>query len=92
MEEVFEEVLALCLDRVSDGDSAEACAAEFPEFSDLLPLLQLATSLWSLPREEPSPGWLASPGDRVRGPARLFPPPSSPDDRPRPSPGGPEPA
>ena len=48
MEEVFDEVLAVCLDRVGDGDSAEACAAEFPEFPDLLALLQLATDLRAL--------------------------------------------
>ena len=48
MEEVFDEVLAECLDRVGDGDSAEACAAEFPEFPDLLALLQLATDLRAL--------------------------------------------
>ncbi len=57
MEEVFDEVLAVCLDRIVDGDSAEACAAEFPDFPDLLPLLQLANDLRSVPGSE---GWLDS--------------------------------
>ena len=60
MEEVFDEVLAVCLDRIVDGDSAEACAAEFPEFPDLLPLLQLANDLRSVPGSEGRLGWLDS--------------------------------
>ena len=71
MEEVFEEVLALCLDRVVDGDSPAACAADFPDYPDLLPLLEFAGGLSALPRSEPSPPWRLPPRDDVaRFPAR----------------------
>ena len=70
MDDVFEEVLALCLDRIEDGDSAEACAADFPDFPDLPPLLELATALRSMPREEPRRSWLGSSVDRITQRAR----------------------
>ena len=64
MEELFEEVLALCLDRVADGDSPTSCAADFPEFADLEPLLQLADELAALPRREQRLVWLVASRDR----------------------------
>ncbi len=45
MDEMFEEVLAICLDRLSDGDDVESCVADFPECPDLQPLLELAAAL-----------------------------------------------
>ncbi len=69
MEEIFDEVLALCLDRVADGDDPATCAADFPEFPELLALLEPAAQLSSLPRPEPDPTWLARSRDRVA--ARL---------------------
>lgn len=58
MEELFEEVLALCLDRIADGDSPASCAADFPDFADLLPLLEIAAELMVLPRREANGPWL----------------------------------
>jgi hypothetical protein len=68
MDELFEEVLAICLDRLSDGDDVESCVADFPECPDLQPLLEIAAALstaasdkhkrldrtptWLLPRAE----------------------------------------
>ena len=48
MDELFEEVLAICLDRLSDGDTVEACMADFPECPDMRPLLELAAALHGL--------------------------------------------
>ena len=45
MDEMFEEVLAICLDRLSDGDDIESCLADFPECPDLQPLLEIAAAL-----------------------------------------------
>src|SRR5688572_28893363 len=47
MDEMFDEVLAICLDRLSDGDDAESCVADYPECPDLQPLLELAAALIS---------------------------------------------
>ncbi len=65
MDEIFETVLAICLDRQADGDSAAACAADFPEFPQLLPLLKLAAALGSLAPLEVDSSWLTSSSDRV---------------------------
>jgi hypothetical protein len=69
MDEMFEEVLAICLDRLSDGDDIASIVADFPECPDLQPLLELAAALsavadddarradlaptWLLPRPDP---------------------------------------
>jgi hypothetical protein len=45
MDEMFEEMLAICLDRLSDGDDVESCVADFPECPDLRPLLEIAAAL-----------------------------------------------
>jgi hypothetical protein len=63
MDELFEEVLAICLDRLSDGDTVEACMADFPECPDMRPLLELAAALHGLADDErrrrnASPTWL----------------------------------
>ena len=63
MDELFEEVLAICLDRLSDGDTIEACMADFPECPDMRPLLDLAAALSDLADDErrgrdASPAWL----------------------------------
>ncbi|MBA2450447.1 MAG: hypothetical protein H0V51_20725 [Chloroflexi bacterium] len=68
MEELFEEALALCLDRVADGDSPASCADDFPEFHGLLPLLQLAAELIALGRCRVEPGWLIT---SRHGPPRI---------------------
>lgn len=65
MQEVFEEVLALCLDRVADGDSPAACAGDFPEFPELVELLGIAAKLKDLPRPEPRPSWLTASSARL---------------------------
>jgi len=64
MEELFEEALALCLDRVADGDSPANCADDFPELHGLLPLLQLAAALLTLGRTRTEPLWLRTSGVR----------------------------
>ncbi|MGE3269872.1 MAG: hypothetical protein AB7P40_14060 [Chloroflexota bacterium] len=45
MDDMFEEVLAICLDRLADGDDVASCTADFPECPDLEPLLELAAVL-----------------------------------------------
>jgi hypothetical protein len=63
MNDMFEEVLAICLDRLADGDSVADCVADFPECPDLEPLLTLAAALSDVGTAVPQP---------VRGPTRLF--------------------
>jgi hypothetical protein len=63
MDELFDEVLAICLDRLSDGDTVEACMADFPECPDMRPLLELAAALSELADDDrrgrdASPTWL----------------------------------
>ena len=63
MDEMFEEVLAICLDRLSDGDDIESCLADFPECPDLQPLLEIAAALSSASadnfrRADRTPTWL----------------------------------
>lgn len=42
----FEEVLGICLDRLQDGDTLEACLARYPAYAGrLAPLLQMAAAL-----------------------------------------------
>ena len=73
MDEMFEEVLAICLDRLSDGDDVASCVADFPECPDLEPLLELAAALTAVAddagsRENRAPTWLAPrpPAKRLR--------------------------
>ena len=73
MDEMFEEVLAICLDRVTDGDSVASCVADYPERPDLEPLLELAAALTAVaedagPREDRAPTWLTprKPAKRLR--------------------------
>ena len=63
MDEMFEEVLAICLDRLSDGDDVDACVADFPECPDLQPLLEIAAALTAASAEnhrrvDRTPTWL----------------------------------
>ena len=63
MDEMFEEVLAICLDRLSDGDTVESCVADFPECPDLQPLLEIAAALTAAAPRTPmradrAPTWL----------------------------------
>jgi hypothetical protein len=71
MDEMFEEVLAICLDRLSDGDDVESCMADFPECPDLQPLLELAaalnaTSADNFRRADRTPTWLLPRRDEER--------------------------
>ncbi|MCC7367311.1 MAG: hypothetical protein IT306_02750 [Chloroflexi bacterium] len=62
MDEMFEEVLAICLDRLADGDTVEDCIADFPECPELQPLLALAAALTESAEQSASqqsgPTWL----------------------------------
>jgi hypothetical protein len=63
MDDMFEEVLAICLDRLSDGDDVESCVADFPECPDLPPLLEIAAALSALSaadsgQADRAPTWL----------------------------------
>ena len=71
MDEMFEEVLAICLDRLADGDDVAACVADFPECPELEPLLELAAALSEAAnlqaRAERGPTWLIQrPTNRLR--------------------------
>ena len=63
MDEMFEEVLAICLDRLSDGDDVESSVADDPECPDLQPLLEIAAALTGAAAEnrrrvDRTPTWL----------------------------------
>jgi hypothetical protein len=63
MDDMFDEVLAICLDRLSDGDDIASCVADFPECPDLESLLEIATALTAAGddagrREDRAPTWL----------------------------------
>ncbi|MFN8635844.1 MAG: hypothetical protein U0893_18500 [Chloroflexota bacterium] len=63
MDDMFEEVLAICLDRLSDGDDVESCVADFPECPELGPLLEIAAALCTASEEDHrrsnrAPTWL----------------------------------
>ena len=63
MDDMFEEVLAICLDRLSDGDDIESCITDFPECLDLLPLLEIVAALRALSDDDNghadrAPAWL----------------------------------
>ena len=71
MDEMFEEVLAICLDRLSDGDDIASCVADFPECPDLQPLLEIAAALSAASddaakREDRAPTWLRPRRPEVR--------------------------
>ena len=71
MDELFEEVLAICLDRLSDGDDVESCVADFPECPELQPLLEIAAALTEAAsdthqRSDRTPTWLLPRRDRKR--------------------------
>ena len=64
LEDMFDEVLAICLDRLSDGDDIASCVADFPECPDLEPLLELAAALTTAADDDAgggnrAPTWLA---------------------------------
>ena len=63
MDEMFEEMLAICLDRLADGNDVESCMADYPECPDLQPLLEIAAALSSTSantfrRADRTPIWL----------------------------------
>jgi hypothetical protein len=63
MDEIFEEVLAICLDRLSDGEDVDSCLADYPDRSDLRPLLEIAAALITASgdhrrRADRAPVWL----------------------------------
>ena len=71
MDDLFEEVLAICLDRLTDGDDIESCVADYPECPDLRPLLELAEALSAesrsdRSRDDRSPTWLRPRADQIR--------------------------
>jgi hypothetical protein len=71
MDDLFEEVLAICLDRLSDGDTIESCVADFPECPDLRPLLEIAAALSTESRTDRgrdacTPTWLRPRADHIR--------------------------
>jgi hypothetical protein len=45
MDEIFDEMLAICLDRLLDGADVDSCLADYPKCSDLRPLLEVAAAL-----------------------------------------------
>ena len=71
MDEMFEEVLAICLDRLSDGDDVASCVADFPDCPDLQPLLEIAAALsvasdGAARRRDRTPTWLLPRHDEIR--------------------------
>jgi hypothetical protein len=71
MDDMFEEVLAICLDRLSDGDDIASCVADFPECPELQPLLEIAAALSAASdeaakRDDRAPKWLRPRHDEIR--------------------------
>ena len=71
MDEMFEEVLAICLDRLSDGDDVASCVADFPDCPDLRPLLEIAAALSAtsddaVRRRDRAPTWMLRQHDQIR--------------------------
>jgi hypothetical protein len=73
MDEIFEEMLAICLDRLSGGEDVDSCLADYPDCSDLRPLLEIAAALIAASadhrrRAGRTPVWLMPRrhGDRLR--------------------------
>jgi len=64
MTDLFEEVLAVCLDRLEDGDSVDQCVEEYSEFPDLRETLEIAEALRCLPAPAATRGWVR--GSRMR--------------------------
>ena len=65
MNDTFDEVLADCLDRLTDGDSVALCAAEYPEHPELGPTLEVAEALMRFAASDAQPHWLQSPQSRL---------------------------
>jgi hypothetical protein len=63
MDGIFEEVLAICLDRLSDGEDVDSCLADYPDRSDVRALLEIAAALIAASadhrqRADRAPVWL----------------------------------
>ena len=74
MIDLFDELLAICLDRLADGDTVADCVLDFPEVPDLEGLLETAAALMALGHERPSRPSLQPADDLLigrAGPARL---------------------
>jgi hypothetical protein len=60
MNDTYDEVLASCLDRLTDGESVAVCAAAYPEHPELGPTLEVAEALMRLATPNAQPRWLRS--------------------------------
>jgi hypothetical protein len=58
MNDTFDEVLAICLDRLTDGESVARCAADYPEHPGLGPSLEVAEALMRFAASNAEPRWL----------------------------------
>ena len=58
MSEMFDEVVAICLDRLTDGDTVDQCAADYPEVPDLRETLEVAELLMARSAAQATPRWL----------------------------------
>ena len=58
MSEMFDEVVAICLDRLTDGDTVDQCAADYPEIPELLETLEVAEFLMATSAARVAPRWL----------------------------------
>ena len=58
MTEMFDEVLAICLDRLTAGDSIDQCVAEYPKCPELRETLEVAELLRARSAAPATPRWL----------------------------------
>jgi len=72
MNDLFDELLSICLDRLEDGDTVADCMADFPECSELKPLLETATALTALGQERHGRLWPSGQRRRVAFPAGEY--------------------
>ena len=70
MIDLFDELLAICLDRLADGDTVADCVMDFPEVPDLGPMLETAAALMALGAERPSRSWVPAADERPLGRGR----------------------
>ena len=55
---MFDEVLAICLDRLTDGDSIDQCVDDYPTCPELRETLEVAELLMERSAAAATPRWL----------------------------------
>ncbi len=70
MIDLFDELLSICIDRLTDGDTVADCLADFPECPELELMLETAAALTALREERSGEPWLRGSLGGVAAPKR----------------------